>query len=139
MEYGLKRSGTQEDVIRAKRMRNDVKDLIRRAKKDFIQEELVRDETAAKKFWEKNNHLLPSKGNGNTICLIDKENNAVVNEAALPDFVNPFYTNIGPKLASHFPDNWAADLPAYNVDVDVRDMEKLVKDINACKASSGHP
>ena len=78
-------------------MRNDVKDSIRRAKKDFLQEELVRD--------EKNNYLLPIKGNGNTTRLIDKENNAVVNEASLPDFVNPFFTNIGPKLASHFPDN----------------------------------
>ena len=55
-----KRKGKEEDRTRARRLRNSVKDIIRRAKKDFIQEELDRGDTATKKFWEKVNHLLPN-------------------------------------------------------------------------------
>ena len=56
-----KRTGKEEDRTRARQLRNSVKDIIRRAKKDFIQEELVREESDAKKFWEKINHLLPNR------------------------------------------------------------------------------
>ena len=137
-----KRTGDANDIIRAKRMRNDVKDIIRRAKKDFIQEELVRDETAAKKFWEKINHLLPNKDNGNTIRLIDKESEAVVEDTDLPDYINTFFTGIGPKLASRFNGNWTPDLPMYQgelmgpIQIGMQDIEKVVKDINVVKASS---
>ena len=137
-----KRTGNEEDVARARRLRNSVKDIIRRAKKDFIQEELVRDETAPKKFWEKINHLLPSKDSGNSIRLMDKENKVIIEEKALPDYVNTFFTGIGPKLANKFSDDWTADLPAFHGDkigqihIDLGEVEKLVKDINTCKASS---
>ena len=67
-----KRTKNADDIIRAKRLRNEVKDMIRRAKKDFIQEELDNDNVTAKKFWEKINTLLPSREKGNTIRLIDK-------------------------------------------------------------------
>ena len=55
-----KRTNNVEDIIQAKRLRNDVKDIIRKAKKDFIQEELDDTHVSAKKFWEKINTLLPA-------------------------------------------------------------------------------
>ena len=45
-----KRTGDSDDIGNARRLRNNVKDIIRRAKRDFIQEELLRDETATKNF-----------------------------------------------------------------------------------------
>ena len=86
-----KRTGTDEDIAGARPLRNSVKDIIRRAKKDFIQEELVRDETAAKKFWEKIYYLLPSKGSGNSIRLMDSEKKVIVEDKDLPDYVNTFF------------------------------------------------
>ena len=41
------------DLAIARRLRNNVKDIIRRAKRDFIQEKLVRDTTATKQNWNK--------------------------------------------------------------------------------------
>ena len=137
-----KRSGNTDDVIRAKRLQNEVKDTIRRAKKDFIQEELVRDETSAKRFWEKINHTLPNKNNGNTIRLVDDPNKRVIEDNQLPDYINTFFTGIGPKLASNFNERWVADLPAYvserlgTLHIELQDIEKVVSDINVCKASS---
>ena len=130
------------DMAIAKRMRNDVKDIIRRAKKDFIQEELVRDASAAKKFWEKINHILPNKDSGNTIHLIDNESKMVVGDSDLPDYIKTFFTGIGPKLASGFVDGWVPDLLEYQGEiigpllVGIRDIEKELKDINTVKASS---
>ena len=45
-------------------------------------------------------------------------------------------------MASNFSDNWTADLPAYHgeevgqIHIELTEVEKLVKDINTCKASS---
>ena len=51
-----KRTKNAHDIIRAKRLRNEIKDMIRRAQKDFIQEELGNDNVTGKTFWEKNQH-----------------------------------------------------------------------------------
>ena len=53
-----------------------------------------------------------------------------------------FFTDIGPKLANKFNEGWVADLPEYQGDkigplhVEVEEIEKLVKGIKTCKASS---
>ena len=67
-----KRTKNAHDIIRAKRLRNEIKDMIRRAQKDFIQEELGNDNVTGKTFWEKKTTLLASGEKGNTIRLIDK-------------------------------------------------------------------
>ena len=130
------------DLAIARRLRNDVKDIIRRAKRDFIQEELVRDTTATKKFWEKINYILPNKDCGNTIRLVDKESMMVIDDNDLPGYINTFFTSIGPKLADKFTERWVPDLPLYQdemigpMNVGIQDIEKVVKDINTVKASS---
>ena len=135
-------TGDPNNTIRAKCLRNNVKDIIRGAKKDFIQDELERDETAAKKFWEKLNHLLPNKDSGNTIRLIDKESETVVDDTDLPDDINTFFMGIAPKLASKCDGNWVPDLLMYQgelmrpIQIGIQDIEKVVKDINIVKASS---
>ena len=59
-----------------------------------------------------------------------------------PDYINTFFTNIGPSLAKTFKNTWTDDLSEYE-DVEIADiyvddqmMEKLVSDININKASS---
>ena len=88
--------------------------IIRRAKQDFLQDALERDGTATKCFWEKVNYLLPKNDNSSTIRLIETEQNAVIEDSDLPDYINNFFTGIGPKLASKFKEKWVPDLPAYH-------------------------
>ena len=137
-----KRSGNPHDINRAKQLRNQVKDRIRRAKRDFIQEELENDQGSSKKFWEKINHILPTKNVGNTIRLVNHENGLPVEDIDTPNYINTFFTDIGPNLANSLNDTWVDDLPLYegekigNIHVDEQVMGKLISDINVNKASS---
>ena len=85
---------------------------------------------------------MPNKNNGNTIRLVDDPNKRVIEDNELPDYINTFFTGIGPKLASDFNERWVADLPAYvgerlgTLYIELQDIEKVVSDINVCKASS---
>ena len=45
--------GKDDDIALAKRLRNEVKDIIRRARRDFVQEEIGFDEHTPRKFWGK--------------------------------------------------------------------------------------
>ena len=131
-----------EDILLAKRLRNQVKDMIRRAKRDFIQEEIENDELSTRKFWEKHNYVLPEGDRGNSIRLIDKDKGEIVDDDGLPDYINRFFTEIGPKLADRFDDDWTDNIPNFheeemgNLEVDLQTMEKVVRDININKSSS---
>ena len=137
-----KRSGDAEDISLAKRLRNQVKDMIRVAKRDFVQEEIENNELSTRKFWEKLNYVLPTKDKGSSIRLINKDNNEVVDDDDLPDYINRFFTDIGPKLSANFTDEWENNIPDFegdqmgNVEVTLPEMEKIVKNINISKSSA---
>ena len=137
-----KKTGNMDDINRAKRLRNDVKDMIRNAKRNFIRDELENDVGSSKRFWEKINHILPARESGNTIRLIDQTSEQPVEDNMLPSYINSFFTDIGPNLANKFRDDWVDDLTVYegeeigDIHIDEQYMEKLVKDINVHKASS---
>ena len=131
-----------DDILLAKRLRNQVKDTIRRAKRDFIQEEIDNNELSTRKFWEKLNYVLPDSNKGNSIRLIDKESKDVIEEDSLPDYINQFFTGIGPKLAANFSDEWVNNVPNLegdimeDVEITLPEMEKIVKNINTNKSSA---
>ena len=137
-----KLSKNADDVLVAKRLRNQVKDMIRRAKRDFVQEELDNDELSTRKFWEKLNYVLPTKDKSSSIRLINKENMEIIDEDNLPNYVNHFFTGIGPKLAVKFPDEWVNTIPNFEGDemgdvvVTLPEMEKIVKNISTSKSSA---
>ena len=137
-----KRSGLDGDLHRAKRLRNDVKDMIRRAKRNYVQDELNDENISAKKFWQKLNYILPSKERGNSISLVNEDNGEVIEDENLPDYINNFFIEIGPRLANRFTDAWVNNLPEFEgerigrVTVNDQELEKLVKDIDTSKSSS---
>ena len=98
-----KRTKNPVDLANAKRLRNHCKTIIRRAKGNFVQDYLVDDVISMNKFWEKINYLLPSSNLGNSIQLINKQN-----------FVNDFFTNIGPDLAKEFDQPWQDKMKHYS-------------------------
>ena len=130
------------DIALAKRLRNEVKDIIRRAKREFVQDEIGNDEHTPRKFWEKISYVLPSRDKSSTIRLINKNSGDVVDDESLPDYINRFFTDIGPNLAANFEEEWRDTIPNYeqekmgNVEVDIIMMEKIVKDISIHKSSS---
>ena len=82
-----KRSKDPDDIATAKRLRNDCKATIRRAKGNFVQDYLENDIISLKTFLEKINYLLPSFSSGNSIQLIDKGNNTPVTVEQTPNFI----------------------------------------------------
>ena len=97
-----KKSGSPQDLETARILRNRVKTIIRRAKSDFVQDYLENDIISLKKFWEKINLLMPTNGSSNTIQLVDTTTNQPVPINDVPDFINNFFTEIGPELAKKF-------------------------------------
>ena len=68
-----------------------------------------------KKFWEKINYLLPSTKSGNSIQLIDKVKNEPVSAEQTPNFMNNFFTNIGPDLDNNFDMPWHDNMKHYSL------------------------
>ena len=66
-----KRSDEQNDWITARRRRNEVKQIVKNAKSDFIKENLTQYENDSKKFWKSIRNIVPSskKSNNNKITL----------------------------------------------------------------------
>ena len=130
-----KKSGDMDDINLAKQLRNETEDKIRRAKRDFIEDELDNDLGSSKRFWKKVNLILPARDNGNTIRLVDQVHGSAVDEKSTPDYINNFFTDIGPKLASKFEDLWVDDLPVFegemlgDIHVTEQILEKVVKDM----------
>ena len=66
----------------------------------------------------------------------------MIDDEALPDYINTYFTDIGPNLASGFHEDWTDNIPNFddvemtNILVDVQMMEKLVRDIDSHKSSS---
>ena len=110
-----KRTHNPDDIIVAKRLRNNSKAIVRRAKGDFVQDYIEDNIISLKKFWEKINYLLPSTTSGNSIQLIDKTNDLPITIEQTPKFINEYFTNIGPELAKDFKLPWLDNMRHYSV------------------------
>ena len=145
-----RRSGKAEDWVAAKRERNRVGRLVEQSKSDFLrdqQEELADD---PKKFWRLIKSIVPGKKSGNCkITLVDKEaspEGVEINGERTADFINDFFSNIGPNLAKKHKEPWLLykgddDVQADpqptcpNFITDYNEVLKLCKDINSSKSS----
>ena len=88
------------------------------------------------------NYILATKEKGNSIRLVNKDDDKVVDDECLPDYINTFFTEIGPNLANNFTDDWVNNMPEYqgetlgNVQVNNQQIEKLIREIDTSKSSS---
>ena len=145
-----RRSGKPEDWAEAKLARNRVGRLIEQVKADFLKEQ--QDELAddPKKFWRLVKSIVPGKRLGkNKITLVDREidpEGIKVDEPQAADFVNNFFSNIGPKLAVNHNDPWkffgvnpvfqgVGRLQCPNFTTEYGEVLKLCKDIKVSKSS----
>ena len=134
-----KKTGKSNDWKIARRLRNDCLREVRRAKTDFIQNELNTNWNDSKKFWQQINTILPKNTNSSTIKLIDED--TPVHTDKVSDFINKYFSNIGSKLAESINEPWAyngirSDNILPDITTTVEEVKRLTKEIDTAKSSA---
>ena len=138
-----KHSNNPEDWIAARNRRNEVKDIVKNAKSEFIKENLNEHKNDSKKFWKTMSNVLPSGKNKscNKILLKDDLNNNIEDNFEAAEVMNKFFTSIGPKLASNLQEPWAYSGKIVENDMDDiqtnrEEVLEFFKEININKSSA---
>ena len=138
-----KRTDRQIDWIAARRRRNEVKNIVKNAKSDFIKENLDRYGNDSKKFWKTIRDVVPSSKNTNNtkIALKNSSGEIIENPKTLSNEMNKFFTSIGPNLAKNMRDPWTYAGVTIHENIDDittnnEEVSKLLKDININKSSA---
>ena len=137
-----KKTGTQADWVRARRMRNETIKLTRKARADFIKEKLSRHEKDSKKLWRELSEILPTKkGRNKNKISLKKSSGMQVPSCETADFINDFFVGIGPNLSKVFNSKWAykgrvveADIGNFETNVD--EVVKYIKQLDVSKSSA---
>ena len=94
----------------AKFLQNRVQMAIKPHKSNFIKEDLERYKNNPQKIWEKIYEILPKNGEAQINSLVDSYNNIKLGKKQLPNYINRYFSEIGPTLAkNHLQNN-----PVYN-------------------------
>ena len=134
-----KKRGKSDDWKVAHRLRNDCLKEVRKAKSNFIQNELETNWNASKKVWQQIDSILRKNYDSSTIKLMD--NNEPISEKLIPNFKNSYFSNIGLKLSDNMNEPWVykgknAEIELPNITTNIEEVLKLVKDIDTSKASA---
>ena len=135
-----KKSKNPELWTEAKRLRNACTNRLRKAKADFIKEQLETHSNDQKKFWKHIQDVLPSNMYGNKpISLLNNDGQILENEE-IADHINQFFTDIGPNLAkdSNMDWNYTGKMCAESlthIETTSEEIIEICKTININKAS----
>ena len=139
--YRAKRSGREEDWAYAKRLRNRVGRGLENLRADYLKNQQEANKGDPKNFWKAISTLVPNqKAKSSTIWLRDETTGSNVPQDRTAGFINKFFTNIGPDLASHHTNEWeyfgdTAPVSIDQVSTDTDEVLKLCKEINPLKSS----
>ena len=130
-----KKSKNPDLWIEAKRLRNACTNRLRKAKADFIKEQLVTHSNDQKKFWKHIQDVLPTKTHNNKPITLLDDNNQIVETENVSDYINQFFTNIGPNLAKDCQLEW--NFPGEDCIGSLSDIETTKNEIiEICKSIS---
>ena len=135
-----KKSSLQYDWEKAKTLRKEVGLLIDRARKEHFQDEYINSKDDPKRFWRNIYDIIPkNKENKSNIHLKDNLGTEIFSENTA-SFINDYFTDIGPKLASKFNEKWkyfGKEIDEVFEDIKVIEgfVYDFVKEINICKSS----
>ena len=113
-----------------------------RCRKNFFKEQLINYENDHKKFWRVINSIIPGQPNKTkNVKLVDQDTNIPVPDSDTANYVNQYFTQIGPVLAKDMHIPWKQyDNPATNFiepfETNVQEVNKLVNNININKSSA---
>ena len=137
------RKSNNPDHIEAKRLRNYTLSVIRQAKANFVQQEIVEEANSAKKNWEKINYIMPNSTKSKCLNLVDQITKQPISDGETADFINDFFADIGPKLAEKIDMNDPINRPNMTYkslmnEMHATEVEVLnaVKEIDIYKSSS---
>lgn len=89
------------DLKEAKSLRRQAEQAVRTARSAHNQDTLDHSSDNPRKFWRQLNALIKQKASNPTIRLTD-DNNSPIEHANIPDYINNYFSTIGPKLAEQF-------------------------------------
>ena len=111
-DYLLKKARKSKldiDKTNARQARNLVNSLIKRARSDYVKEQLDANRNDPKKFWEVIKNVFGDKNLNERLALFDDLDNPIA-EHDTSLFINNFFAQVGPNLASHINESYGAEL-----------------------------
>ena len=76
------------------------------AKKNFFEEEYQASRGDPKRFWRNINSIIPNNKSKPSHINLNNENNKDIDSEKVSDYINTFFTTIGPKLAAKNKKKW---------------------------------
>ena len=136
-----KRTGKEEDWSLAKRERNRVGRELELLRRDYLKNQQEEHKSDPKEFWKVISTIIPGKKvKGGKIWLKKETNGEEVPVKETADYINNFFTNIGPELAKQHSEPWAYfgntiqdDIP--EIVATQEEVAGLCRDINTMKSS----
>ena len=125
----------------AKIFRNRCTNRLRKAKADYVKSNLNNNQNNPKKFWKNIQEIFPQKSKNNkNIILTDMDTDQTLESEKVADYINDFFTNIGPKLALKCNSPWVfygneSDNIIENIEITPEEVLEVCKTININKAS----
>ena len=112
-----KRTNNEDDWNIAKFHRNGVNFNIRKAKAEYIKEQLKNNEGNSSEFWRTIKNVMPNKKGSkiNSKILLQDENDDNIPDTKIADYMNNFFANIGSNVTNNGnEDNLSCNSPAGN-------------------------
>ena len=128
------------------RKKNEVKNLLRNAKEDFIKGKLEEYGNNPRKFWRMINEMSgigKNKAKSNSCSKIIDEDGVIYENLEAAQFLNSYYVNVGPNLSKKQDVPWDKTKCTINVEstfsfvwVRESDVLNMIKDIKLSKSSA---
>ena len=135
-----KKSNNALEMDLAKRLRNETGKLVENARKQHFQEEYENSKGDPKRYWRNIYDIIPKNRNNKGKIHLKNGDGNEINSDNTASYINDFFTDIGPNLASKFNEKWKYfGIENENSINDIEIIEgyvyDFVKDINICKSS----
>ena len=102
-----KRSKLEVDWERAKRARNEVGRAVKNLRSDYLRNQQTTHKNDPKEFWKSISAAFPGKKKSSAqIWLKDLDSGSEIKGDDIPNFMNSFFTNVGPNLAKQHTSQW---------------------------------
>ena len=103
-----KKTKNIDDIIYSRKIRNETGKIIEKAKRDFLEEEFINSKGDPKKFWKNIYSIIPKSNIEKQKDIIHLKNNngKNIDIEKKTGYINKFFINIGPKLASNINETW---------------------------------
>ena len=136
-----KRTRKEQDWATARIVRNQVGRDLENLRAEFLKREQQAHAGDPKKFWANISSVFPGKkGRTSKIWLKDSESGREVDSEQTANYINNYFTSIGPNLARKFEQEWryygeTLQRGIENMVTNIEEVHKLCKGINTMKSS----